>query len=523
MSVTSEDLPNDTAILKAMVIAGLGREARMQHLLDQLTRATFGKRSEKLSAEQLALALEDIEVGQAELLALAEQSDSAAGHKTERKRREPGSPRASLPAHLPRVEEVIMPDQTECPCCGGGLHCIDSDISSRLHIIPVQYQVIVTSRPKLACRVCSDGVFQAPAPKHVVPGGLPTEALIADVIIKKYADHGPFYRQSQAMHRQGIEIDRGTLCNWAGRSAAWLRRITDQMKAELLSSGRLFVDETTAKVLAPGTGKTKTGYLWAMARDDRAHGGTDPPAVVYTYMPGRGKVWAEKLLGGYTAIVQCDGYGSYKHIEAPDREGGPGTLAFCWAHVRRKYFEATKSGFAPVADEMLLRIAKLYAIEADIRGLSAEQRLAVRRAQSAALLANMQEWLKDKLPKLPKGPGTAEAVVYTLNHWKGLVRFLEDGRIELDNNSVERSMRPVALQRKNALFAGHDLGAENWATIATLVETCKLGEINPQAYFADVLARIVHRGDGDPIDDLLPYNWVDSRPAATGIVLAQAA
>lgn len=523
MSVAPADLPDDIAILKAMVIAGLEREARIQHLLDLIRRTTFGKRSEKLSEDQLTLALEDVEVAQTELLALAEQSDAAAGRKSERTRKEPGAPRASLPGHLPHIEDEILPDETECPCCGGALHCIGSDISKRLDVIPAQYRVIVTSRPKLACRVCSDGVFQAPAPKHIVPGGLPSEALIADVIVKKYADHGPFYRQAQAMRRQGIEIDRGTMCNWAGRSAAWLARITNQMKAEQLSSGRLFVDETTARVLAPGTGKVKIGYLWAVARDDRAHGGADPPMVAYSYMPGRGKIWAQKLLGDYSGIVQCDGYAAYKHIEASDRKGGPGTLAFCWAHVRRGYIDDAKDGHATVAAEVLRRIAKLYEVEARIRGLSAEERLVVRRAESAPVIANMQHWLKDMLPKLAKGSGTAAAVGYTLNHWKGLVRFLDDGRIELDNNTVERSMRPIALQRKNALFAGHDLGAENWATIATLVETCKLNNINPQAYLADVLARIVHRTDADPIDDLLPYNWVDSRASATEAVIAQAA
>src|SRR3546814_246201 len=262
----------------------------------------------------------------------------------------------------------------------------------------------------------------------------------------------------------------------------------------------------------------KTGYLWAIARDDGAHGGTDPPAVVYTYMPGRGKVWAEKLLGDFTGIVQCDGYGAYKHIEAPDRKGGPGTLAFCWAHVRRGFFDDAKGGNAPVAEEALRRIASLYRIEARIRGSSPEHRLAVRQAESASIIADMLPWFEEMLPKLPRGSNTAEAIRYTLNHWKGLIRFLDDGRIELDNNTVERSIRPITLQRKNALFTGHDLGAENWATFASLIETCKLSGINPQAYLTDVLARIVLRGDVDPIDDLLPYNWVHSRAAASAVI-----
>lgn len=518
MSVTAADLPDDVATLKAMVLAGLEREARIQHLLDQIRRTTFGKRSEKLSDDQLLLGLDDLDVAQAEMEALADQAAAAVAGKSERTRREPGTPRASLPAHLPHIEEVIFPDEKACPCCGGALHCIDSDISKRLDVIPVQYRVIVTSRPKMACRVCSDGVFQAPAPKHVVQGGLPTEALIADVVVKKYADHNPFYRQAQALRRQGIEIDRGTLCNWAGRTAAYLGRVVIQMKRDLLTSARLFADETTAKVLAPGTGKVKTGYLWGIARDDGAHGGTDPPAVVYAYMPGRGKIWAEKLLGDFTGIVQCDGYGSYKHIEAPDRKGGPGTLAFCWAHVRRKFFDEAKSGNAPVAEDMLRRIATLYKIEASIRGSSAEHRRAVRQSQSAPIIAAMQPWMKEMLPKLPRGSDTAEAIGYTLNQWNGLIRFLNDGRIELDNNTIERSMRPITLQRKNALFAGHDLGAENWATFATLVETCKLNDINPQAYLTDVLARIVLRNDTDTIDDLLPYNWVDSRKPVNAVI-----
>lgn len=210
----------------------------------------------------------------------------------------------------------------------------------------------------MACRAGSDGVFQAPAPRHIVPSGLPTEALIADALVRKYADHTPFYRQAQALRRQGIEIDRGTMCDWAGKAAAWLGRLTSRMKADLLTGARLFVDETTAKVLAPGTGKVKTGYLWTIARDDGAHGGTDPPAVVYTYMPGRGRVWAEKLLGDFTGIVQCDGYGAYKHLEAPDRKAGPGTFAFCWAHVRRGFFDNAKGGNAPVAEEALRRKAR---------------------------------------------------------------------------------------------------------------------------------------------------------------------
>jgi transposase len=524
MDAGSDELPDDVATLKAMVIAGREREARMQHLIDQLRRAQFGQRSEKLSPDQLALALDDLDVAGAELVALGEQLDDAAARMGQKRtRKAPDGERGSLPAHLPRIEIVIPPAETECPCCGGALHVIDEDRASRLDTIPVPYRVVVTVRPKMACRTCSDGVFQAPAAKHIVPGGLPTEDLIADVVVRKYADHTPFYRQAQALRRYGIEIDRGTMCNWAGRSAAQLRRISDRMKSDLLSGPKVFADETTAKVLAPGTGKTKQGYLWAIASDNRPHGGTDPPAVVYTYMPGRGKVWADKLLGGFHGIVQCDGYISYKHLEAPDRKGGPATLAFCWAHIRRAFFDEAKKGNAPIADEALLRIAKLYAIEARVRGSGPERRRAVRQAEAMPLIESMKAWLEAMQPRLPKGSGTREAIGYALNHWRGLIRFLDDGRIELDNNTVERAIRPITLQRKNALFAGHDLGAENWACFASLIETCKLNGINPQAYLADVLAIIVLRNDEDPIDDLLPYNWVDSRIAAADPEIAKAA
>ncbi len=517
------DLPDDIDELKAMVRAGLAREARMQHIIDQLRHFRFGARSEKLTPDQLALALDDMDVARAEVEALVDLGDAAVGRTGRSRKPSPGIGRGSLPAHLPRVEVEILPPETQCPCCGGELHRIGADEAQRLDVIPVPYRVVVTVRPKLACRSCSEGVFQAPAPKHVVPGGLPTEDLIADVLVRKYADHMPFYRQAQMMERHGIQIDRANFCNWSGRSAAWLGRIVSAMKADILASGRIFVDETTARVLSPGNGKTKTGYLWAIAKDDREHGGVDPPAVVYTYMPGRGKVWADKLLHDYHGIVQCDGYTAYRHIEARDRPGGPGTLAFCWAHARRGFVDAARGGNAPIADEALQRLARLFEIERRIRGFSPEQRLAVRHAEAKPLLDDFKAWLEEKRRKSYSGSLTAEAINYVFNQWNGLVRFLEDGRIDLSTNAVERSMRPIALQRKNALFAGHDLGAENWAALASLIETCKLNGRNPQAYLADVLRLIVERSDADSINDLLPYNWVDSRRVQISELTAQAA
>jgi transposase len=505
----ADALPDDVATLKTMVIAAQLRNAQLEHLIALLRRMQFGKRSEKIAPDQLALALEDSEIGQAEAEALIAQSKEVAEPQT-RKRRDPEAPRASLPAHLPRIEVEIMPEVSECPCCGGALHRIGEDRAERLDVIPAQYRVLVTVRPKLGCRACSDGVAQALAPRHIVPGGLPSERLIADVLVKKYADHLPLYRQSQIMARQGVVVDRATLANWMGAAAARLKPLVEVMKAELLTSARLFVDETTAKVLAPGTGKTKTGYMWAMVRDDRPHGGTDPPAIVYSYMPGRGGIWAAKLLGDYRGILQVDGYNAYRQFGKPDRLGGPATLAYCWAHARRHFFDAAKGDGAPIAEEALRRIAALYAIERDICGQSPGARQAARQERSKPLIDTMHAWLEDKKRRMFSGSPTLAAITYALGHWRGLTRFLDDGRIDLDNNAVERSMRPVALQRKNALFAGHDLGAENWAAIASLIETCKLGGINPNAYLTDVLTQIARKRDGEPIDNLLPGNWVNT-------------
>lgn len=517
MSEAVEDLPDDVGALKAMIIAERVRSARLQHLLDVLNRMHFGKRSEKMAPDQLLLTFEDTDIAMGEVDLIQGQSVEALEPvgTAPTKRRASDAPRPSLPAHLSRHEIEITPEACACVACGGALHRIGEDRAERLDIVPAQYRVLVTVRPKMGCRTCGDGVAQARAPKHIVPGGLPSEALLADVLVKKYADHLPLYRQAQIMARQGVEIDRATLANWVGRAAGYLKPIVELQKQQLLSSARLFVDETTAKVLAPSTGKTKTGYLWAMVRDDRPHGGADPPAIVYTYMPGRGGMWAAKLLGDYSGILQVDGYEAYGQFGKAGRPGGPATLAYCWAHVRRGFFDAAKSDAAPIAQEALARIGTLYEIEREIHGSSPGERVAIRQARSQPVIEGLRAWLDEKRRRMFSGSPTLKAINYALNHWAGLIRYLDDGRIDIDNNPVERSMRPIALQRKNTLFAGHQLGAENWAAIASLVETCKLLALNPNAYLADVLARIVTRSDGDPIDDLLPGNWVDTKAAET--------
>jgi transposase len=387
------------------------------------------------------------------------------------------------------------------------MQVIGEDRSQRLDMIPAQYRVLVTRRPKYACRKCQEGVVQAAAPARLIAGGLPTEAMVAHVLVAKYADHTPLYRQCQILARQGIAIDRSVLAGWIGYAAAEIKPLWRLMREELLRSTKLFVDETTAPVLDPGRGRTKTGYFWALARDDRPWQGGAPPAVVYSYAPGRGGEHAAALLAGYSGVLQTDAYAAYRRLADPKRPGGPVTLAFCWAHWRRQWFDIARSPPAPIAAEALNRIAELYRIETEIRGKSDDERRTLRQQKSKPLVAALKTWIEQRLAQVPTGSSIAETIRYGLNQWDGLVRFLDDGRIEIDSNTVERTMRPVALTRKNALFAGSDDGAENWAMLASLIETCKLHGVNPEAYFTDVLTRLVNNWPNRRLAELLPWAW----------------
>jgi transposase len=515
---TPDTLPDDVAALRVLVLtawaerdaerAENGRLAdqndRLRQLIRQLQRMQFGRRSEKLDPDQLNLALEDLEQAVAEVEAEQDKADPARRKARSEKRR---AGRGPLPEHLPRVEVVVEPEHTACPCCGGAMHMIGEDRSQRLDVIPAQYQVIVTRRPKYACRTCQEAVVQAPAPARLIEGGLPTEQLVAHVVVAKYADHCPLYRQAQILARQGITIDRSVLAFWTGYAAAEIKPVWRLMREELLRSTKLFVDETTAPVLDPGRGRTKTGYFWALARDDRPWQGSAPPAVVYSYAPGRRGDYAMALLKGYTGVLQTDGYAGYRALADPKRAGGPATLAFCWAHWRRQFFDLAKSPPAPIATEALKRIAEVYEIEAEIRSKSAAERREVRQEKTKPLVAALRGWLETNLARLAGGSTIAQALRYGLNHWDGLVRFLDDGRIEIDSNTVERSMRPIALNRKNALFAGSDEGAQNWAMLASLIETCKLHGVNPEAYLTDVLTRLVNNWPNSRLAELTPWGW----------------
>ena len=497
--------PDDPETLQALLLEERAENERLRLIIRAMQRHRFGRRAESLPEDQLLLGLEEVE--QVEAAGHAEAEAAAPAEKAGRiaKRR---TNRGALPAHLPRVETIFDVESVACPCCSGALHRIGEDVSERLDIVPAQVRVIVIRRPKYACRSCEDVVVQAPAPARLIEGGLPTDGTVAQVIVSKYADHLPLYRQAQIYARQGVSLDRSTLADWVGRAAFLLRPVQERLLETLKRSGRLFADETTAPVLDPGRGRTKTGQLWAYARDDRPWGGGDPPGVAYVYAPDRTAERPIAHLAGFRGVLQVDGYEGYKALA----RRGEVQLAFCWSHARRQFYELASSA-APIATEALSRIAALYKVEAEIRGRSAEERRAVRQARSRPLIEAFEPWLREKLSLVSQKSTLAAAIRYALTRWTGLTLFLDDGRVEIDSNVVERSIRPLALTRKNALFAGSDGGGEHWAVIASLVETCKLTGVEPRAYLADVITKIVTGHPQSRIDELLPWTY----PAAPAL------
>ena len=506
MARADDTLPDDPATLKAMLLAERVRSDRLEQIIKELQRHRFGRRAETLPEDQMLLGLEDVE--QVEALVAAETEDKLPAERAAaaRKRR---MNRGSLPAHLPRIEMVVDLDDKTCPCCRGGLHRIGEDVSERLDILPARFRVLVTRRPKYACRSCEEIVVQAPAPARLIVGGIPTEATVGHVLVSKYADHLPLYRQAQIFARQGIDLDRSTLADWVGRAAWHLRPVHERLLAHIRASTKIFADETTAPVLDPGRGRTRTGQLWAYARDDRPWGGADPPAVAYVYAPDRKGERPKAHLDGFRGVLQVDGYAGYRALAGKSDV----QLAFCWAHVRRRFYELAVAGPAPIASEALQRISALYEIEKDIRGREADERRAIRQERARPLISALEPWLREKLSLISQKTKLAEAIRYALSRWDGLTLFIDDGRIEIDSNVVERVIRPIALNRKNALFAGSDGGGEHWAIVASLIETCKLNGVDPQTYVADVLTKIVNMHPSSQIDDLMPWAYASQKPA----------
>ena len=469
----SDALPDDLETLKAMLLAERMRERAAAPDHQGIAAAPFwpqggdASRRSNAARPRRRRANGGERCGTADQLAPTERAARAEKRRTNR---------GSLPAHLPRVEIVVDIDRQDCRCCQSELHRIGEEKSERLDIVPAQFRVLVTRRPKYACRRCEDGVVQAPATARLIEGGMPTEATIAQVLVSKYADHLPLYRQAQIYARQGIDLDRSTLADWVGHAAWHLRPLQERLLVRLKERPRLFADETTAPVLDPGRGCTKTGQLWAYAADDRPWGGCDPPGVVYVYAPDRKSERPIAHLEGFKGILQVDGYAGYRKLA--DR--GDVRLAFCWSHVRRGFYElavlwsgTNRQRSAPTYCRALRRRKGRPRSKSP---RSAEQ---PDQQKSRPLVDALEPWLRAKLGLISQKSKLATAIRYALSRWEGLTRFIDDGRIELDNNTVERSIRPIALNRKNALFAGSDGGAEHWATIASLIETCKFNDVDP--------------------------------------------
>src|SRR6266705_3566108 len=438
MTATTEALPNDPDMLKAMQLAERAESERLRQIIKELQRHRFGRRAESLPEEQLQLGLEEAE--QVEAAGHAEtEGEASAERKTRAARRRAN--RGALPVHLPRIETVVDVASMICPGCSGTLHRIGEDVAERLDIVPAQFRVLVVRRPKYACRSCEDVVVQAAAPARLIEGGLPTEATVAQVLVSKYADHLPLYRQAQIYARQGVNLDRSTLADWVGRAAFLLRPVHERLLDRLKASSKLFADETSAPVLDPGRGQTKKGQLWAYARDERPWKGTAPPGVAYVYEPDRKHARPAKHLAGFSGVLQVDGYGAYAELA----QRGDVALAFCWSHVRRQFYEIQVKTPAPIATEALVRIAALYAIEADIRGLAADERRQARQRRTKPRVDDLRLWLEAQLAAVSGKSTIAGAIRYALSRWEGLTRFLDDGRIEIDSNVVERSIRPIAM------------------------------------------------------------------------------
>ena len=499
--------------------AALEENEKLLLILSQYKRAIFGRRSEKIDPEQLHLLLSQSEQPGIEAANEnnAESSDGPGDDKSvaPAMASRPHRNRGCLPAHLPRIDVVIDVDDKACPCCGGVLHKIGEARKETFDIVPIQFRVKRIIRPRYGCRACESAVVQAPAPSSPVDGGMASEALLAYVATMKYAYHVPLYRLEQMLAGQGIALDRSTLALWMGRVAWWLKPLHELLLDTVLSYPKVFADETPVPMLDPGRGRTKTCQFWAVATDDRPWGGPAPPAVVYVFAQDRSGRQARDIFEGFTGVVQVDGYAGYNGLIAPGRAGGPATLAFCFAHARRKFYDVQVATKSPIAGQALLRIAVLYEIEERIRGKSAAERRATRQAKTKPLIDALKIWLDARLAEISGKSGLAKAIRYALSHWAGLTRFLDDGRIEIDSNVVERSMRPIGLGRKNHLFAGSPRGGETWSILSSLINTAKLTQIDPQEYLTDILECMVAGSTKiNRLHELLPWAWRDGRKTA---------
>jgi transposase len=489
----------------------LSRDNEIEHLkllIAKLRRMQFGRSSEKLDRqiEQLELRLDELQVTHAEDIAASHTPTGVAPDASVAVKPVHGGPvqgkpaRKPLPEHLPREVRTYPPKQEACPDCGGKLKPLGEDVSEILEYVPARFKVIRQVRPKLAC-ACCERIVQAQAPSRPIERGVAGPGLLAHVLVSKYGDHLPLYRQSEIYAREGVELERSTLADWVGGTSALLAPLVEALRRHVLSATKLHADDTPVPVLAPGNGKTKTGRLWTYVRDDRPAGDATPAAVWFAYSPDRKGAHPQAHLGHFTGTLQADGYAGFDAVY----ETGRIQEAACWAHVRRKFYDLRLAHKSPVAAEAIERIAALYAIEKEIRGHATDERREVRDARARPLLDSLKQWLEETLGKLSRKSDTALAVRYALSRWDALLRYVDDGRIEIDNNAAERSLRTVALGRKNYLFAGSDAGGERAAAIYSLIGTAKLNGLDPEFYLRNVLSRIADHPI-NCIEELLPWN-----------------
>jgi transposase len=406
---------------------------------------------------------------------------------------------------------VIYPAPCRCPRCGGPVRKLGEDVTETLECVPRRWKVVEHVREKVSCRMC-EAISQPPAPWHPIARGRAGPNLLALVLAAKYGQHLPLTRQSAIYAREGVDLDVSTLADWVGAAAATLMPLVEAIRAHVFAAGRLHADDTTVPVLAKG--RTKIGRLWAYVRDDRPFGGPDPPAAAFFYSPDRGGEHPERHLAVFAGILQADAYAGFNRLYSPSRQPGPILAAACWAHARRKFYELAAVAQAPLAVEAVRRIDGLFAVEREINGLPAEVRRAARAERSVPVLAELETWLRAQHERVSRKAEIGKAIAYTLKRWAELTRFTQDGRICLSNNAAERALRGVAVGRHNWTFAGSDRGGERAAAVYTLIETAKLNGIDPQAWLADVLARLPDH-PAKRVDQLLPWTWRNHwQPAA---------
>lgn len=496
----------DKETLKTLLIRERRSNAQqIEHLklvIEKYRRMLFGVKSEKLAGEleQLELQLEELETSEAAEQAAEENNPQAqpAARSPRRPRRKP------LPEDLPREIVTHLPEHDCCPDCGGALRQFGEDVSEQLERIPATFKVIRHVRPKFACNHC-ERVVEAPAPSRPIERGLAGPALLAHVLMSKYGHHLPLYRQAEIFAREGVDLDRSTLAGWVGATSELLAPLVSALRDHVMAAQKLHADDTPVPVLAPGNGKTKTGRLWTYVRDDRPAGDETPPAVWFAYSEDRKGEHPRQHLKDFTGALQADAYAGFHHLY------GPGRIyeVACWAHARRKFYEIHALHASPTTSEALAKIAALYAIEDEIRGKPAELRREIRQSRAKPLLDQLHKWMEKAVRQLSPKSETAAAIRYSLSRWRALTRYVDDGRLEIDNNSAERALRVVALGRKNYLFAGSDTGGERAAAIYSLIGSAKLNGIDPEHYLRTVLASIADHSISR-IADLLPWNLAES-------------